>query len=193
MARKYTDFVLVKLNAKNGIFRNESELKHTFVEALKKELNKSICNKYVVSEMLIPALNGALKSGRKPDIRVSNLVVEVEPPSSDLSKGREQLFNYVKELHEQLRGKQLFTGWWRTVSTLSSRSTVEKPLGRCSDSASSTWFMMAGYLSFYLDQPRGSFRGVRSIETRQRSVIKVCPGLIRDDRIGESGPVQFAL
>ncbi|MEM1696780.1 MAG: hypothetical protein QXQ90_09345 [Desulfurococcaceae archaeon] len=110
MARRYTDFQQVELDTRKGVFRNESELRHAFVEALKKEFDNSVCNKYVVSVMLIPALDEALKSGRRPDIRVSNLVVEVEPPGADLSKGREQLFNYMKELHQQLQGKTVVYG-----------------------------------------------------------------------------------
>ncbi|MEM1800533.1 MAG: hypothetical protein QXF58_02195 [Desulfurococcaceae archaeon] len=110
MARRYTDFQQVELDTKGGVFRNESELKHAFVEALKKELGGSKCDEYVVKGMLIPALDEAFKSGRRPDIRVSNLVIEVEPPGADLSKGREQLFNYMKELHQQLRGKTVVYG-----------------------------------------------------------------------------------
>ena len=112
VARRYTSFQQVELDTQGGVFRNESELKHAFVEALKEELggSKSKCNEYVVKGMLIPALDEALKSGRKPDIRVSNLVVEVEPPVADLSKGREQLFNYMKELHQQLQGKTVVYG-----------------------------------------------------------------------------------
>ncbi|MEM1638658.1 MAG: hypothetical protein QXJ69_01090 [Desulfurococcaceae archaeon] len=70
MARRYTGFQQVELDTKGGVFRNESELRHAFVEALKEELDNSDCNKYVVSEMLIPALDEAFKSGRRPDIRV---------------------------------------------------------------------------------------------------------------------------
>ncbi|MEM4005149.1 MAG: hypothetical protein QXM43_05895 [Desulfurococcaceae archaeon] len=110
MARRYTGFQQVELDTKGGVFRNESELRHAFVEALKEELDGSKCDKYVVKGMLIPALDEAFKSGRRPDIRVSNLVIEVEPPGADLSKGREQLFNYMKELHQQIRGKTVVYG-----------------------------------------------------------------------------------
>ncbi|MEM4005454.1 MAG: hypothetical protein QXM43_07460 [Desulfurococcaceae archaeon] len=77
MARRYTDFQKVELNAKKGVFRNESELRHAFVEALKEELGRSKCNEYVVSEMLIPALDESLRSGRRPDIRVWYIIASL--------------------------------------------------------------------------------------------------------------------
>ncbi|MEM1633637.1 MAG: hypothetical protein QXE68_05415 [Sulfolobales archaeon] len=46
----------MNFDTKKGVFRNESELRQAFAEALKEELGRSKYNEYVVSEMLIPAL-----------------------------------------------------------------------------------------------------------------------------------------
>lgn len=104
MALRYTSFSQVEFSAVKRVFKNESELKQAFVEALKEELARSICNKYLVEEWLIPAIDETIKRGR-PDIQVSNLVIEVEPPLSGLEKGREQLEKYMNELYEKTGGK----------------------------------------------------------------------------------------
>lgn len=103
MSVHYTSFQQVFRDVISGIIRNEAELKQAFVEALKSELQR-LCNKYIVDNMLIPALEETLRKGR-PDIRLSNLVIEVEPPQSGLEKGREQLKRYMEELYELTRGR----------------------------------------------------------------------------------------
>lgn len=104
MALRYTSFSQVEFSAMKRVFKNEPELRQAFVEALKEELARSICNKYLVEEWLIPAIDETIKRGR-PDIQISNLVIEVEPPLSGLEKGREQLEMYMNELYEKTSGK----------------------------------------------------------------------------------------
>lgn len=104
MVSRYTNFDHVENDTRERIFKNESELRQAFVEALKEELARSICNRYLVNAWLVPALDETFKRGR-PDIRISNLVIEVEPPNSGLEKGREQLKEYMRELYESTGGK----------------------------------------------------------------------------------------
>lgn len=104
MSFRYSSFEQVEGDTKRGVFRNESELRQAFIEALKEELARSTCNRYLVEVWLMPSLDETLRRGR-PDIRISNLVIEVESPLSDLDKGREQLFRYMEELYESTARK----------------------------------------------------------------------------------------
>lgn len=81
-------------------FKNESMLKYEFIKALEQEFSESLCNKYIRANWLIPALDETIRTGR-PDIRISNLVIEVEPPAANLEVGREQLMQYMRELYEE--------------------------------------------------------------------------------------------
>ena len=87
-----------------GVFSNEAGLRQAFVEALKVELKSSQCHKYIVEHWFIPSLDETIKRGR-PDIRISNLVIEVEPPNSGLGEGRKQLEQYMEELYEKVKGR----------------------------------------------------------------------------------------
>lgn len=101
----FTSFRQVYNAAIAGTFSNEAELRQAFVEALKAELEQHCRHhQYIAENMLAPALDEALKRGR-PDIRVSNLVIEVERPGAGLDIGRQQLTRYMSELYEKVRGK----------------------------------------------------------------------------------------
>ncbi|MEM3740531.1 MAG: hypothetical protein QXP84_07005 [Candidatus Korarchaeum sp.] len=101
----YTAFGKVERATKEGVFRNEEELKNALVEALKGELLRSECSKYIVNAWLRPSLDEALKSGGRPDIRLSNLIIEVKAPGVNISEGQEQLLQYMSDLYRQLQGK----------------------------------------------------------------------------------------
>ena len=98
----YTDFQQVQRDVKAGKFRNESELKQAFVEALKAVLRQA-CNRYIAENMLVPALDERIKS-RRPDIWISNVIIEIEPPGSGLDAGLKQLKTYMQELYNKVRG-----------------------------------------------------------------------------------------
>ncbi|MDW8082672.1 MAG: hypothetical protein RMI56_02620 [Sulfolobales archaeon] len=103
MSTLYSDFKQVSEDLHR--FKTESDLRQAFVEALKEELRRlKICDARIVSLWLAPALDKYLKSG-KPDIILSNLIIEVKRPGEDIGVGRKQLFNYMKELFEKLGGK----------------------------------------------------------------------------------------
>jgi len=100
----YLSFAQVYRDTSLNIFPNEATLKQAFVEALKEELKRSPCNSYVVEHMLLPVLDETLK-GKRPDIRVSNLVIEIEPPGAGLDIGRQQLHDYMNRLYMQVDGR----------------------------------------------------------------------------------------
>ncbi len=56
------------------------------------------CKENVVKYVLLPMLKRHLKAGKKPDIRLSNLVVEVATPGDGLDASRQRLFLYMREL-----------------------------------------------------------------------------------------------
>jgi hypothetical protein len=93
----YTSFSEVEKDTDSGRFANEPELRHAFIEALKHELGR-YCPKNLVEFALIPMLERPVGEGRRPDIRLGNLIIEVEPPKGDLSVGRTQLFRYMRDL-----------------------------------------------------------------------------------------------
>jgi hypothetical protein len=92
----YTSFSEVEKDTDSGRFANEPELRHAFTEALKHELGK-YCPKNLVEFVLTPMLERRVKEGQ-PDIRIGNLIIEVEPPKRDLSVGRSQLYRYMRDL-----------------------------------------------------------------------------------------------
>jgi hypothetical protein len=97
---RYTSLRDVERDVEAGVFRNESELRQAFVEALKEELRTACRSRGgLVDYYLIPALDRPVKNGR-PDIRVANLVFEVEPPRAGLEMGREQLHEYLGKLRD---------------------------------------------------------------------------------------------
>jgi hypothetical protein len=102
----YESFIEVEQSTSAGKFSNEAELQQAFIEALKVEL-KRLCesmNKGKFYEYgLVPFINRTITATR-PDIRLGNLIVEIEPPNSDLSNGRKQLRNYICELSKSLGG-----------------------------------------------------------------------------------------
>jgi len=102
---KHESFDDVYQGTISGVFANESELRQAFVEALKSELAKSRCNKYIVGVWLSPALDRAVKEGKKPDIRLSNIVIEVERPNAGLGEGLEQLKQYMEALYRDAGGR----------------------------------------------------------------------------------------
>jgi len=99
----YMSFSEVMRDTVSGRFKTEDELRQAFVEALKGELPRFCSNKDVVNYILIPMINRAIKERRKPDIRLSNMVIEVEPPGGDLSKGAMQLQQYMKDLASEMK------------------------------------------------------------------------------------------
>jgi len=101
---KYESFDDVYRGTISGVFANESELRQAFIEALKNELANSRCNKYIVGMWLSPALDRIIKE-KKPDIRLSNIVIEVERPNAGLGKGLGQLKQYMDELYRNTNGR----------------------------------------------------------------------------------------
>jgi hypothetical protein len=99
----HTSFSDVERATEAGRFKNESELRQAVVEALKNELSRSRCSRSIVRYVLTPLLDRAIER-RKPDIRFGNVVIEVEPPKTDLAKGRDQLRQYIEDL-ASLMGK----------------------------------------------------------------------------------------
>jgi len=104
MSKIYKSFNDVHRDVMSGVFSNEPELKHAFFEAFKNELGNSPCHKYIVEHWLKPALDERIRSGR-PDIWVSNVVIEVERPRGGLEVGRRQLEQYMRELYERTGGR----------------------------------------------------------------------------------------
>jgi len=102
---KYESFDDVYRGTISGVFANESELRQAFVEALKNELVKSSCNKYIVGVWLSPALDRIIDERKKPDIRLSNIVIEVERPNAGLGEGLEQLKQYMEVLYRNTGGR----------------------------------------------------------------------------------------
>jgi len=102
---KYESFDDVYRGTISGVFANESELRQAFVEALKNELARSSCNKYIVGMWLSPALDRIIDGRKKPDIRLSNIVIEVERPNAGLGKGLEQLKQYMEALYRNTSGR----------------------------------------------------------------------------------------
>jgi len=100
----YREFIQVYEDTKKGMFHNEAELRHAFVEALKSELFFNKCNRYIVENLLVPRLDETIKRGR-PDVVISNLVIEIEPPRSGLDIGRKQLYQYMKDLYDKIEGR----------------------------------------------------------------------------------------
>jgi methylase of polypeptide subunit release factors len=100
LSRPYTSLEQVASDARSGIFSNESELRQAFVEALKGELESTSCNSYVVNTWFKPVLDEAV-GRRRPDIRISNLIIEVKRPNAKLDAGREQLKQYMSEFYQQ--------------------------------------------------------------------------------------------
>jgi hypothetical protein len=93
----YTSFLEVERATEAGHFKNESELRQAVVEALKNELSRSRCSKNIVSYVLTPLLDRTIQK-KRPDIRFGNIVIEVESPKAELTRGRDQLQQYVERL-----------------------------------------------------------------------------------------------
>jgi len=104
MGKIYKNFNEVYQDTISNVFTNESELRQAFVEALKNEFANSSCNKYIVELWLNLALDETIKE-KRPDIRISNIVIEVEHPNSGLRKGLEQLKQYMDELYRNTGGR----------------------------------------------------------------------------------------
>lgn len=105
----YSSFSAVYKDVVAGKFPNEPSLMQAFVEALKCELLRSPCNKYIVEHMIFPVLNEFLREGGKapvfPDVLFSNVVIEVEPPGSNIDTGRAQLHSYMEALFRKIEGR----------------------------------------------------------------------------------------
>jgi hypothetical protein len=103
-SRIYKTFTDVEQSTRASYFSNEPELRQAFIEALKNEL-EILCENMKKGKFydygLIPFIDRTITETR-PDIRLGNFIIEVEPPNSDLSKGRKQLLNYICELSEKL-------------------------------------------------------------------------------------------
>lgn len=104
MSKLYRSFNQVYQDTLASFFSNEAELRQAFVEALKHELSTSRCHKYLVKHWFVPALDETIKRGR-PDVRISNIVIEVEPPRAGLKEGLEQLKRYMRELYQDVEGR----------------------------------------------------------------------------------------
>lgn len=100
----YRTFNDVYKDTRAGKFPNEPSLKQAFVEALKNELYRSPCNRHIIDQMISPVLDEVL-SGKKPDIRFSNMIIEVEPPGGNIGVGRTQLLGYMNSLFKTVNGK----------------------------------------------------------------------------------------
>jgi len=105
MSKSYDSFDKVYRDTKAGVFSNEAGLRQAFVEALKAEFkNSQLCHEYIAEHWFVPALEETIKRGR-PDIRISNVVIEVEPPRAGLKEGLEQLKRYMEELYQDVEGR----------------------------------------------------------------------------------------
>jgi hypothetical protein len=76
---------------------SHDELVAAVVSALEHELPK-YCKRNLVQYALRPMMGRHLRSRRRPDIRLGNLVIEVETPGGGLDAGRSQLRQYMREL-----------------------------------------------------------------------------------------------
>jgi hypothetical protein len=56
------------------------------------------CKKSVVEYALQPMIERHLRARKRPDVRLGNLVIEVEAPGDSLDAGRAQLCQYMREL-----------------------------------------------------------------------------------------------
>jgi hypothetical protein len=99
----YTSLMDIERDTVNGKFKTEAELRQAFIEALKSEFPKHGCRQDVVKFALSLLLERSMKDRKRPDIRFSNVIIEVEPPKAGLAKGRDQLLQYMKALIMQLR------------------------------------------------------------------------------------------
>lgn len=99
----YTSFREVERGTESDHFKGEPELRQGFVEALKKELERH-CSERVARFVLRPMLDRVVRERRRPDIRFSNVVIEVEAPKADLARGREQLRQYMEDLVSTVEG-----------------------------------------------------------------------------------------
>jgi hypothetical protein len=76
---------------------SHDELVAAVVSALEHELPK-YCKRNLVQYALRPMMGRHLRSRRRPDIRLGNMVIEVEAPRSGLEAGRSQLHQYMRDL-----------------------------------------------------------------------------------------------
>jgi hypothetical protein len=76
---------------------SRDELVRATAKALMREASRH-CKKSVVEYALWPMVERHLRSRRKPDIRLGNLVVEVAATGDSLDASRQRLFRYMQEL-----------------------------------------------------------------------------------------------
>jgi poly-gamma-glutamate capsule biosynthesis protein CapA/YwtB (metallophosphatase superfamily) len=100
--RIYMSFSEVERDTKLSKFSNEPELRQALVEALKEEVGK-YCKKDLAEYVFRPMLERVLRERRRADIIFSNVVIEVENPGGDLSRGREQLYTYMNDLKSRIK------------------------------------------------------------------------------------------
>ncbi|NAZ13386.1 MAG: hypothetical protein GU359_04445 [Desulfurococcales archaeon] len=100
--RIYMSFSEVERDTKLSKFSNEPELRQALVEALKEEAGK-YCKKDLAEYVFKPMLERVLRERRRADIIFSNVVIEVENPGGDLSRGREQLYTYMNDLKSRIK------------------------------------------------------------------------------------------
>jgi hypothetical protein len=82
----------------SGRVRSHDELVHAIASALERELLQQRCKRGVVEHALLPMIGRHLRARRRPDIRLGNLVIEIEAPGSRLDDGRAQLHQYMRDL-----------------------------------------------------------------------------------------------
>jgi hypothetical protein len=92
-----TSFNDVESAVKSGRVVSHGELMYAVASALKCELLRR-CKKSVVEYALQPMIERHLRARKRPDIRLGNLVIEVEAPGGGLDAGRSQLRQYMREL-----------------------------------------------------------------------------------------------
>lgn len=93
----YVSFSDVEKAVGSGRVGSHDELVAAVVSALEHELPK-YCKRNLVQYALRPMMGRHLRSRRRPDIRLGNMVIEVEAPRSDLEAGRSQLHQYMRDL-----------------------------------------------------------------------------------------------
>jgi len=111
---------------RSGRINHHDELVHELIDALKCEIRGTglgpCANSHVRDYVLWPVIdvNERLLKGR-PDIRFSNVVIEVEAPGRGISPAKQnQLFSYMQQLAQVAPGSPIFgvvtdgavAEWW---------------------------------------------------------------------------------
>ena len=103
----YQSFIEVEKDTLGRRFGNEAELRQAFIEALKEEFARACSKEEIAREVLKIYIDRVLRK-RRPDIRISNLVIELEPPGKDIEPGRKQLYQYMRDAINELKANRIY-------------------------------------------------------------------------------------